>query len=292
MVHEAYGGPSKNFKGLLIAIDTFKYKSRPNDESEIIVLYNEDTHTYDWDSEQFSSSLLGKRVVKNQKRKDVDRIETLTAEYVTGALKVCHSTDRDDQCDSYRVKLPSDYTFGISATTGDNFGSFQVRSFKLYEYSPVVTTTTPVVTTTKPVVTTTTFITTKIIGAPTTFIEELKTSEDPTTITPKPKVTTTKLVSKRLKLEREPVTTIKTTTTTEETPVNDVIKKVTQFNLQQSDIIYFMGGLLILVLLIALCKKKSGQPSVEPKYMELKPSYEHDGRRHIKPQQNVFNIVI
>lgn len=136
--HEIYGGPSTSFTGLMIAVDVYYQPSsytlsRTNDQSAIIVVNNDYARKYDWDTEGHNI-VSGRCLVRNQERRDPNKIETLTVEYANESLKVYHTNEEASPCVVLNsLKLPAGYHFGISASTGGTQGAFQLRSFKLYE---------------------------------------------------------------------------------------------------------------------------------------------------------------
>lgn len=124
----------------MIAVDVYYQNgqvnalSRTNDQSAIIVVYNEKPRKYNWWSEGFEI-MSGRCLVRNQVRNKLNKVETLTVEYVKETLKVYHTNEPSNTCVTVNnLKLPVGYQFGISAASGLHKGPFQVRSFNFYDF--------------------------------------------------------------------------------------------------------------------------------------------------------------
>uniref|UniRef100_A0A336N152 CSON008024 protein n=1 Tax=Culicoides sonorensis TaxID=179676 RepID=A0A336N152_CULSO len=134
-----YGGPSGNFTGLLIAIDTYSQKSSKNlkrnfDQSAVIVVYNDVPREYNWETEGFEIE-SGRGLVTNRYLNTNESISKMAIEYVDNILKIYHN-ERDNDLHLVLtvkdLKLPLGYNFGISAASGGLFGLFELRNFKFH----------------------------------------------------------------------------------------------------------------------------------------------------------------
>lgn len=138
--HHVYGGPNRDFTGLLIAIDNYQLPSnltlnRTSDESAVIVVYNKEARHYNWITEG-QDIMSGRCLVRNRYRNTTNTFAKLAVEYVDEELKVYHTngTEKLQLCVAIRsIQIPTGYLLGISAGNGLFIGAFEVQSFMYYE---------------------------------------------------------------------------------------------------------------------------------------------------------------
>lgn len=138
--HHAYGGPSRNFTGLMIVMDNYKLPSnlsltRTKSQAALVVVHNENPRFYDWVNEGYDT-MVGRCLVNNRYRNTTNTLATLAVEYVDEVLKVYHTNESEvlELCvEAHGLKIPSGYIIGISAGNGLIIGAYKIHSLMYYD---------------------------------------------------------------------------------------------------------------------------------------------------------------